>query len=184
MIAALGLGPVNLAGHSMGALMTIGTAIDYPDLVLRAAALSAVYQRSPDARAAVRARAAEITADLGGIDGPLDRWFTPAQRALRDQVAGWLRAVSHRGYATAYSAFADGDTVYAGRMHQIRCPLLVLTGEGDANSTPEMSETMARLVPNARAVVIAGHRHMVTLTAPEMVNEALLIWLTTQETAA
>ncbi len=184
VIAALGVGPVNLAGHSMGALMTIGTAIEYPQLVLRAAALNAVYQRTPDARAAVRARAAEIAANIGGIDGPLDRWFTPAQETLRDQVAGWLRAVSHRGYATAYSAFADGDTVYAGRMHLIRCPLLVLTGEGDANSTPAMTETMAGQAPHARAVVIAGHRHMVTLTAPEAVNEALLTWLTTQETAA
>ena len=57
------------------------------------------------------------------------------------------------------------------------CPALFLTGDGDLNSTAEMAREMAAAAPRGEAVVIAGHRHMVNLTAPEMVNEALIRWL-------
>ena len=59
-VEALGLGPVAVAGHSMGSLITGGLAVDHPDLVSRAAILNGVHRRTPDARAAVLARAAEI----------------------------------------------------------------------------------------------------------------------------
>jgi pimeloyl-ACP methyl ester carboxylesterase len=56
---ALGLGPVSVAGHSMGALIAAGLAVERPDLVRRVALLNGVHRRSPEARAAVLARAAE-----------------------------------------------------------------------------------------------------------------------------
>mgnify|MGYP001765586683 CR=1 FL=1 len=184
VVQALGLGPVSVAGHSMGALIAAGLAVELPDLVARAALLNGVYRRSPEAKAAVLARAAEIGAGAGGIEAPLARWFGPEDADLRDRVAGWLRGVSQTGYAAAYRAFAEGDTVYADRLAGIRCPLLVLTADGDANSTPAMTEAMAALAPQGRAVVIAGHRHMVNLTAPQIVTAELSRWLTTKETVA
>lgn len=183
VIEALGLGPVSVAGHSMGALIAGGLAVERPDLLRRAALLNGVHRRTPEARAAVLARAAEIAAGGGGIEAPLARWFNPDEAALRDQVAGWLRAVSVSGYASAYGAFARGDLVYAERFGEIRCPLLVLTADGDANSTPEMTRTMASMAPQGRAVVIEGHRHMVNLTAPEAVTAELQHWLSTKELA-
>lgn len=184
VVQALGLGPVSVAGHSMGALIAAGLAVERPELVRRAALLNGVHRRSDEARAAVRARAAEIATGAGGIDGPLARWFTPDQAALRDQVATWLKQVPLAGYAAAYRAFAEGDAVYGERLGQILCPLLVLTADGDANSTPAMTQAMAAMAPQGRAVVINGHRHMVNLTAPDAVTAELQSWLSTQEVAA
>ena len=181
LIDALALGPVSVVGHSMGALIAAGLAIERPDLVQRAALLNSVHHRSPQARAAVLARAAEIAAGLGNIEAPLARWFGPDQGPMRDMVAQWLRSVSPSGYASAYRAFAQGDTYYAARFGEIRCPLLVLTGADDANSTPEMTLAMAQMAPLGQAVVIKGHRHMVNLTAPDAVNAALNHWLTLNE---
>lgn len=184
VILALGLGPVSVAGHSMGSLIASGLAIERPDLVRRAALLNGVHRRNDQSRAAVRARAAEIAAGVGGMEAPLARWFSPEQADLRNEVAGWLRTVSAAGYASAYLAFAEGDAVYSDRLGEIRCPLLVLTGDGDANSTPEMTREMAALAPLGRAVVINGHRHMVNLTAPAAVTTELQRWLSTTEIAA
>ena len=184
VIRALGLGPVSVAGHSMGALIAGGLAVEYPGLIRRAALLNGVHRRSPQARAAVLARAAEIAAGAGGIEAPLARWFTAGEADLRAEVAGWLRSVSAAGYASAYRAFAEGDAVYADRLGEIRCPLLVLTGDSDANSTPAMTQTMAAMAPHGRAVVITGHRHMVNLTAPDAVTAELRRWLSTSENAA
>jgi (E)-2-((N-methylformamido)methylene)succinate hydrolase len=176
MVEALGA-PMAVAGHSMGAMITLGLAVERPDLMTRAALLCPVFRRTPEARAAVLARAEEISVGRGGIDGPLSRWFGDETSRLRTKVAGWLRSVPQAGYAAAYRAFATGDDVYADRMGAIPRPLLVLTAEDDANSNPAMAREMAALAPKGRAVVIQGHRHMVPLTAPEAVNAALLDWL-------
>ena len=62
VIEALGVGPMNVAGHSMGSLIAGGLAIERPDLVKRVALLNGVHRRTPEARAAVLGRAAEIAA--------------------------------------------------------------------------------------------------------------------------
>ena len=168
----------------MGAMVAAGLAVDRPDLVTRVALLNAVHRRGAEARAAVLARAEEIARGTGSVDGPLSRWFRPEDVALRAQVGGWLSAVDPAGYAAAYRAFAEGDAVYADRLGAIRCPALVLTGDGDANSTPEMTRAMAAAMAQGQAVVIPGHRHMVNLTAPAAVDAALLAWLTGVEAPA
>lgn len=179
VIEALALGCVNVAGHSMGALVATGLAVDYPELIRRVAVLNGVHRRTPEARAAVEARADDIAAGRFDPDAPLARWFGPADAAIRAQVQGWLHAVNPQGYAAAYAAFARGDDVYAADWHRITCPALVLTGDGDPNSTPDMTCTMAASAPRGRAVVIRGHRHMVNLTAPDQVTQALQTWLKT-----
>lgn len=177
VVTALGPGPVAVAGHSLGALIALGLTVERPDLVTRTALLCPVFRRSPEARAAVLARAEEISAGRGGIDGPLSRWFGDETSRLRTRVAGWLRSVPQAGYAAAYRAFSEGDSVYADRIADIRCPLLVLTADGDANSSAAMTRQLASVAPDGRAVIIEGHRHMVPLTAPKAVNAALQDWL-------
>jgi len=184
VLQALNCGPVAVAGHSMGALIALGLAVEHAGQVSRVALLNAVHRRSEAARAAVLARADEIAQGGGEIDGPLGRWFGPEQAGLRDQVGAWLRDVPRAGYAAAYHAFAGGDEVYADRLGEIGCPVLVLTGDGDANSTVEMTRAMAAMAPLGRAEVIVGHRHMVNLTAPEQVSAALQRWMTTEGIAA
>lgn len=177
LVEALDLGPVNLAGHSMGALVAAGLAVERPDLVRRLALLNAVHLRPPEARTAVLARADQIAQGQTDVTGPLSRWFGAGDPAIRNRVAGWLETVDPQGYATAYRAFATGDAAYADRLSQIRCPALVLTGEGDLNSTPQMSRDMAGAMPQGYPLIVAGHRHMVNLTAPYIVTDALKDWL-------
>lgn len=176
--AELEIARANVAGHSMGALIAGGLAVTHPDRVLRVALLNGVYRRGPEARAAVLARAAALGRCSHDISGPLSRWFgsdtaSEAYRATRD----WLAAADPKGYATAYSAFATGDSAYADRLRDVTCPALFLTGTEDANSTPAMAEAMAEAAPRGRARLIAGHGHMLNLTAPEAVNRALSEWL-------
>ncbi|WP_323775449.1 alpha/beta fold hydrolase [Leisingera sp.] len=179
VLQALDLGPVSLAGHSMGALIAGGYAVCHAENVARVALLNGVFRRLPEARQAVEARAAEIRAGSFDLETPLTRWFgeSAADQAARAQVAEWLSAVNLAGYAAAYTAFARGDSTYADGFGGIACPLLALTGGGDPNSTPDMAQRMADAAPQGRAVVIEGHRHMVNLTAPAEVNRALRDWL-------
>ncbi|MDQ0419473.1 pimeloyl-ACP methyl ester carboxylesterase [Peteryoungia aggregata LMG 23059] len=178
-IEELGQGPVSVAGHSMGALIAGGLAAEASQRISRVALLNGVHRRDEAAREAVTERAAEIMTGAFDREAPLRRWFGDggeheAAYALSRQL---LAEVDQQGYATAYGAFATGDTVYADCWPQVRCPALFLTGEGDLNSTPEMACAMAAAAADGRAVVIAGHRHMVNLTAPDAVNAALSEWM-------
>lgn len=176
----LALDSVNLVGHSMGALIAGGCAATAPERVKRVALLSAVHCRDRLAAAAVRARALEISA--GQLDrlAPLSRWFDGGETTSEPYrlISQWLRDVDLDAYATAYRAFAEGDRVFANAWPQISCPALFLTAEFDANSTPQMSRDLAALAPHGEACVIAGHRHMVNMTAPNEVTHALRHWLT------
>lgn len=178
-IEALDVGPVSLAGHSMGSLIATGVTITRPDLVRRVAVLNGVYRRTVEARQAVLQRAAELRSGTIDVDTPLRRWFNEeeSQRITSKHVESWLKSVDLDGYATAYSAFANGDDVYADRWPEIACPALVLTGADDLNSTPEMAVQMAAAAQNGKAVILEKERHMVNLTAPEKVNQAMYAWL-------
>ncbi|MDX3929978.1 MAG: alpha/beta hydrolase [Shinella sp.] len=172
-------GPVNVAGHSMGALIASGIVATAPESVRRVALLNGVHRRGVGARKAVEARAREIATGDFDRAAPLARWFSPDEETTEAYalVRDLLRSVDPAGYAAAYTAFAGGDTIYADCWSQVECPALFLTGDGDLNSTADMARAMAAAARRGRAVVIDGHRHMVNLTAPDEVNRALAGWL-------
>jgi pimeloyl-ACP methyl ester carboxylesterase len=176
----LDLESVNVAGHSMGALIAGGCAVTAPDRVRRVALLSAVHRRDLAASSAVRARAAEIAAGKVDPIAPLSRWFGDDSQVSEPYrlVKSWLAAVDIDAYATAYGAFAEGDVLYADSWPGVTCPALFLTGEHDPNSTPQMTLDLAAAAPHGEACVIADHRHMVNMTAPDEVTTALRHWLT------
>src|SRR3712207_3487151 len=60
LLDALGIRRANVVGHSMGSLAALAFATAFPDRVLRLAALNAVYDRTPEQRAAIEARAAML----------------------------------------------------------------------------------------------------------------------------
>lgn len=181
VLDALGLDRVNLAGHSMGALIAGGFAVRRPERVARVALLNGVFCRDEAASKSVIERAELIGTGSFDLETPLRRWFgdSPIEMAARDKVSVWLSQVDINGYATAYGAFARGDALYSDGFGKIACPLLALTGEEDPNSTPAMSQAMSGAAPYGRTVIIKNHRHMVNLTAPDAVNAALTDWLHT-----
>ncbi|HEX4408332.1 MAG TPA: alpha/beta fold hydrolase [Xanthobacteraceae bacterium] len=59
----------------------------------------------------------------------------------------------------------------------IRCPTLVLVGEGDMATPPELAQEIAAGIPGSRLVVVPGSGHLSTMEKPEAVTEALVEWL-------
>jgi pimeloyl-ACP methyl ester carboxylesterase len=183
LLDALSVEHAHVVGHSMGALVALEFALTYPSRTLSVAALNAVYDRTPGQREAVMSRAAMLgDAPLdANVDVTLARWFgdpvpahlTQAAQAVRDL----LLAVDPVGYARTYRLFASSDNAHVGRLAELAVPALFLTGECDANSSPEMSRAMAAAAPFGQAQVIANERHMMNVTDPAQVNDRLLEFL-------
>jgi flavin reductase (DIM6/NTAB) family NADH-FMN oxidoreductase RutF/pimeloyl-ACP methyl ester carboxylesterase len=165
----------NLIGHSMGGLVALGFALANPDRVLRLGVLNGVYQRSPEARAAVAARSAEVAAgtSMGDIEKPLARWFGESPSPARETTRAALLAMSPSSYAVAYRIFAEADRLFVGQLGKLAMPTLFATGSADPNSTPAMSEAMAAAVQRGRARIFEGAGHMMALAQPVQVNLAL-----------
>jgi len=59
----------------------------------------------------------------------------------------------------------------------IRCPTLVLVGDGDELLPPALAKEIAAGIPGARLVIVPDCGHLCTLEKPEPVNAALAEWL-------
>lgn len=183
LLDVLALPSAHVVGHSMGALVALEFALNHPGRARRVVAMNAVFQRTPEQRAAVVARAHALR-EAGvhhNVEQTIERWFGhPVPEALKSraaQVEGFLRGAQPLGYARTYALFATSDAVHADRLHTLDVPALFLTGELDANSSPAMSQAMSERAPHASWHAVAGARHMMNVTHPGEVNARLAAFL-------
>lgn len=179
LLDGLGIARAVVVGHSMGALVATEFALSNPSRVAALVALNAVFRRSPESRAAIEARADALLRDgvAGTIEATLGRWFgdpvPPALAPVAAAVGARLAAVDPIGYARSYGLFARADDAHGDRLAHLAVPAYFLTGALDPNSSPAMSEAMARLAPRGVAEAIPGERHMMSIVSPEAVNRRL-----------
>lgn len=168
-----------VAGHSMGALVAIEFALQWPEICKSVLALNAVFCRTEPQSNAVIARAKALCAGEGfsNLDDTMSRWFgNPVPQELipaRNLAFQLLSQNNPLDYAAAYTVFANSDRIHETRLKQLKVAALFFTGELDPNSTPEMSLQMAQLAPLGQALVLPQQRHMMSLTAPEEVTLAI-----------
>ena len=62
-------------------------------------------------------------------------------------------------------------------LSQIGCPTLVLVGDGDELTPPELAREIAGGIADSRLVVVPNCGHLSTIERPEPVNAALAQWL-------
>jgi len=81
------------------------------------------------------------------------------------------------------AAFIRQQTAILGRsdsrpmLGSIRCPTLVLVGDGDELTPPELAAEIAAGIDGARLVTVPQCGHLSTLEQPQEVTRALLEWL-------
>jgi pimeloyl-ACP methyl ester carboxylesterase len=61
----------------------------------------------------------------------------------------------------------------------IKCPTLVLVGDGDELTPPALAQELAAGIPGARLVTVPDCGHLSTMERPEAVNQALTNWMRT-----
>jgi 3-oxoadipate enol-lactonase len=120
---------------------------------------------------------AVITNGLASITGPvMERWFTPAYHAEKQmELAGWIQMLlgtPNDGYAATCAALREADLTRV--VTNIKTPTLVICGDGDQSTPPELVKQTADLIPGAKFEIIKGCGHIPPAEQPE----ALLTLLT------
>ena len=172
VVDTVGLGPPDIAGLSMGGMISLAAAARHPSAFRRVALLNTVFCRTPEQVAGSRERLAMAAADgMGAVaDLAIDRWFSADWQAthpgdtavVREHIQGNDLAA----YLKAYRVFVEGDPLMPEGAANVTAPTLAMTGELDPGSTPAMSHALAEAVPHGQAVVLAGLHHLPPIEAP------------------
>ncbi len=173
----VGLRKTRLGGFSLGGLISQAFALKHQDYLEKLAIMAAVAGRTPEEFAKVRERLAHLTAmgPLGHFEASVDRWFTPAFRAAHPEVIARRREHAARMdpecYVAAYAVLADTD--FADRLHEVKVPTLVATGEFDVGSNVRMATIMHKAIQGSTLHIWPGLKHSMLFEAPHEVSKTL-----------
>jgi len=179
LLNMLGIERTAIVGFSLGALVAQAFTLAHAGMVEKLALLNAVHARSEEARANVCERLDQVQREgiTSSIEASITRWFTENFRQQQpdeiEKIAQRLRNNDPDGFLSAYRMFAGEDHQLIGRLEEIRVPTLVITGEHDVGSTPEMAMRMSEEIPSAVLRIFKGVRHMLPVEAAAELNTLL-----------
>ena len=176
LLDTLEIGEAVVCGISVGGLIAQCLALDHPQRV-RALILCDTGARIGSAESWDQRITTVQAGGLQPLETPsMERWFTQTyrQRCPAD-VRGYsnmLLRTTVAGYLGTCRALRDADfTQDAARINQ---PTLVLCGEEDIATPPELGQTLARLIPHARFSLIQKAAHLPCIEQPAAVADRMM----------
>jgi pimeloyl-ACP methyl ester carboxylesterase len=171
-----------LAGLSMGGYIAFEIVRQAPERVLKLALLDTTARPdTPEQSETRRERIAMAEAgEFAAIPGLM---FPGLVHARRRDDAGLKLIVEQMAAETGFVGFIRQQTAILNRpdsrpgLSAIKCPTLVLVGDGDELTPPALAQEMAQGIPAARLEVVADCGHLSTLERPEPVTQLLTGWL-------
>ena len=164
-----------LAGLSMGGYISFEIVRRVPDRVDRLALLDTSAR--PDTPELTRRRQAQIAMARGGRFAEVaDQQFPLLIHPSRHGDPSARELVRLMADETGPDAFIRQQQAIMGRVDSrpglgaIDRPTLVLVGDSDQLTPPELSAEIAGSIPGSRLVVVAGAGHLTTLDQPDQVT--------------
>ena len=181
LVREWGRGPVVWVGLSMGGMVGQGLALLHPELLrgLVLANTGAQYPQAAQAMWAQRIATVEVQGMAGIADMVMERYFTATFRTDHADVVAGFRATVLRtdakGYVACCHAVANVD--WLERLHEVRCPALVIAGAQDVGAPVAMSQAIVERIPGAELVVIDAASHLSVIEQPLPFAQALTSFL-------
>lgn len=178
---AIAEGPLEVAGHSMGARVAMEMARIAPGRVRRLALLNTGIAPLKDGEAESRADIVAY-ANEHGMQALAERWVPPMvyepnqtpeiMQSLTDMV---LRKTPEIHERQIHALVTRPDA--RAYLPQIECPTLVMVGRQDEWSPVSRHERMLELLPNARLEIIEDAGHFAPIEQPDAVADILVPFL-------
>jgi pimeloyl-ACP methyl ester carboxylesterase len=141
--------------------------------------MSAVANRTKAQQEAVLARVKQVEQNghFTTIDAAILRWFNEDYMQSNSEV---IQEITHKlkgndpiAYLKAYTVFATADQELWGKLEQISQPTLIMTGEADVGSSPEMATQMHKKIKGSELMIVPSMRHMLPIEGADIVNKVL-----------
>ncbi|HVS78492.1 MAG TPA: alpha/beta fold hydrolase [Steroidobacteraceae bacterium] len=168
-----------LAGLSMGGYVSFEILRQAPERVARLVLLDTSAradtpeqseQRRAQIEMAREGRLAEVADMLFPRLVHARRW---GDESLRRIWRAMVQEVGAEGFINQQTAIIGRPDSRPG-LAAVRCPTLVIVGDGDVLTPPERAEEIASGIPNARLAIIRDSGHLSTLEQPAAVTKAMV----------
>ena len=171
-----------LIGLSMGGYIAFEILRQAPERIARLALLDTSARADAAEQTAMR-RAQMTLASQGRLTEVVEQQFPRLVHRARRSDAALREVFDLMAEEVGAAAFIRQQTAILGRsdsrpmLGSIRCPTLVLVGDGDELTPPELAAEIAAGIDGARLVTVPQCGHLSTLEQPQEVTRALLEWL-------
>jgi len=171
-----------LAGLSMGGYIAFAMMRLAPERIAKLALLDTSARPDLPEQKASREKFIAM-AEAGKLSDVVETLTPRFLHKNRHNDATLKRVVREMAAETGTEAFVREQKAIISRqdarplLAAIRCPTMVLVGDGDELTPPELAKEMAGGIAGAKLTVVPECGHLSTLEQPEIVNAALSEWL-------
>jgi 3-oxoadipate enol-lactonase len=181
LFAELGIQRTHFVGLSMGGMIGETYALKYPG-VFQSMVLADTTSRRPPNATQMWAERIAIAREKGMdalVEGTLGRWFTEPYRQAHPEVMARIgndiRNTPVAGFAGCCEAIARIDVL--DQLQDIDCPALVIVGDQDHGTPPEMARQIHANLRGSELLIIPSAAHLSNVEQPAIFSKALAEFL-------
>ena len=175
LIDELKFDKIHLVGFSIGSLIARNFATRFSDRLKSLTLLCSIFNRSDNEQKIVNERFEQTKKDKKLTKDALKRWFNKdfieKNPQISDKIFSILRNNNMDNFIKVYSLFVNHKDNE--KFEKINVKTLVMTGEGDVGSTPEMSNNLSKKIKNSEVKIIPVGKHLCSIECSYDVNKAI-----------
>ena len=137
--------------------------------------LCSVFQRSDNQQQIVNDRFELSKKSRTLSKQALKRWFTDDylknNPKIYEKITNILNQNDIQNFLKVYELFVNHKDKE--EFHNIFSKTLVMTGEGDIGSTPEMSKKLSKVINNSILKIVPRGKHLCSIECPDDVNNEI-----------
>lgn len=197
LLRSIGIPEVVLVGWSMGGIISLEYALNYPSKVKALILIATRGHQNPKLKRRIILQYLQARLSLlmdftaprkydrasGGfpsqkiwLEQEVEKMLSPkASREVKDWVMSDVRNNPRENYFQAIRSIWNWGA--ADRLKEIEAPTLIMVGDKDTRTPPRFSRLLHATIPNSSLVIVEGAGHCLPLERPERVNREIIEFL-------
>ena len=166
---------IHLVGFSIGSLIARNFATKYDSRLESLTLLCSVFKRSNEQQKVVNDRFELSKKSRSLSKKALKRWFTDdyinKNPKIYKKISSMLEENNMENFLKVYELFVthQDDEIF----ENIKTKTLIMTGENDIGSTPEMSNNLSKIIANSKVKIVSNGKHLCSIECADDVNNAI-----------
>ena len=175
LIDELNIRRIHLVGFSIGSLIARNFASKYSDRLESLILLCSIFRRTEKQQQIVKDRFELAKKSKSLSKQALKRWFTDEYLEKNPntykKISSILEQNRMENFLKIYELFVNHKDDE--KFEKIKTKTLIMTGEGDIGSTPEMSINLSKVINNSNVKIISKGKHLCSIECADDVNMAI-----------
>ena len=175
LIDELNIRRIHLVGFSIGSLIARNFASKYSDRLESLILLCSIFRRTEKQQQIVKDRFELAKKSKSLSKQALKRWFTDEYLEKNPntykKISSILEQNRMENFLKIYELFVNHKDDE--QFEKIKTKTLIMTGEGDVGSTPEMSINLSKVINNSNVKIISKGKHLCSIECADDVNMAI-----------